>query len=27
LYFGQHSPAMIVLSGVVVLGGFDVLRP
>jgi hypothetical protein len=27
LYFGQHSPAIIALSGVVVLGGFDLLRP
>jgi hypothetical protein len=27
LHFGQHSPALIVLSGVVVLGGFDLLRP
>jgi hypothetical protein len=27
LYFGQHSVAMIALSGVVVLGGFDLLRP
>ncbi|WP_179894853.1 hypothetical protein [Burkholderia sp. JKS000303] len=27
LYFGQHSVAMIALSGVVVFGGFDVLRP
>ncbi|MFW2271357.1 hypothetical protein [Burkholderia orbicola] len=27
LYFGQHSVAMIVLSGVVVFGGFDLLRP
>jgi hypothetical protein len=27
LYFGQHSVAMIALSGVVVLGGFDMLRP
>lgn len=27
LYFGQHSVALIVLSGVVALGGFDMLRP
>ncbi|AOK02705.1 hypothetical protein QZM46_26345 [Burkholderia vietnamiensis] len=27
LYFGQHSLAMIALSGVVVFGGFDLLRP
>ncbi|MCA8095157.1 hypothetical protein LGM65_30515 [Burkholderia anthina] len=27
LYFGQHSVAMIALSGVVVFGGFDLLRP
>ncbi len=27
LYFGQHSVALIALSGVVVLGGFDMLRP
>jgi len=27
LYFGQHSVALIALSGVVVLGGFDLLRP
>ena len=27
LYYGQHSVAMIALSGVVVLGGFDLLRP
>jgi hypothetical protein len=27
LYFGQHTVAMIALSGVVVLGGFDLLRP
>lgn len=27
LYVGQHSVAMIVVSGVVVLAGFDLLRP
>lgn len=27
LYFGQHSAALIVLSGVVALAGFDLLRP
>jgi hypothetical protein len=27
LYFGQHSMALIALSGVVALGGFDLLRP
>jgi hypothetical protein len=27
LYFGQHSVALIALSGVVALGGFDLLRP
>jgi hypothetical protein len=27
LYFGQHSVALIVLSGVLVLAGFDLLRP
>lgn len=27
LYFGQHSVAMIMVSGVVVLAGFDLLRP
>jgi hypothetical protein len=27
LYFGQHSVALIVLSGVVALAGFDLLRP
>jgi hypothetical protein len=27
LYFGQHLVALIALSGVVVLGGFDLLRP
>ncbi|MGF6771943.1 hypothetical protein P3T18_004430 [Paraburkholderia sp. GAS199] len=27
LYFGQHSLAMIALSGVVVLAGFDLMRP
>jgi hypothetical protein len=27
LYFGRHSVAFIVLSGVVALGGFDLLRP
>ena len=27
LYFGQHSVSMIVLSGVVVLAGFDLFRP
>jgi hypothetical protein len=27
LYFGQHSVALIVLSGVVTLAGFDLLRP
>jgi hypothetical protein len=27
LFFGRHSAALIVLSGVVVLAGFDLLRP
>ncbi|AXL50393.1 Putative membrane protein [Paraburkholderia caffeinilytica] len=27
LYFGQHSVALIVVSGVIVLAGFDLLRP
>jgi hypothetical protein len=27
LYFGRHSAAFIVLSGVLVLAGFDLLRP
>jgi hypothetical protein len=27
LYFGRHSAALIVLSGVLVLAGFDMLRP
>ncbi|WNC92681.1 hypothetical protein RI103_31120 [Paraburkholderia sp. FT54] len=27
LYFGQHSVALIVLSGVVTLAGYDLLRP
>lgn len=27
LYFGRHSVALIVLSGVVALGGFDLFRP
>lgn len=27
LYFGRHSVALIVLSGVVALGGLDVMRP
>jgi len=27
LYFGQHSVAMIALSGVVASSGFDLLRP
>jgi len=27
LYFGQHSVAMIALSGMVAFGGFDLLRP
>jgi hypothetical protein len=27
LYFGRHSAALIVLSGVLVLAGFDLLRP
>lgn len=27
LYFGQHSVALIALSGVVVLGGLDLLQP
>lgn len=27
LYFGQHSVALIAVSGVVVLAGFDLLRP
>jgi hypothetical protein len=27
LYFGRHSVALIVVSGVVALGGLDVMRP
>jgi hypothetical protein len=27
LYVGQHSVSLIVLSGVIVLGGYDLLRP
>ncbi len=27
LYFGRHSAALIVLSGVLVLAGFDLVRP
>jgi len=27
LYFGQHSVALIALSGVVALAGFDLFRP
>lgn len=27
LYFGRHSVALIVLSGVVALGGYDLFRP
>lgn len=27
LYFGRHSVALIALSGVVALGGFDLFRP
>ncbi|MBC8742165.1 hypothetical protein F6X40_37215 [Paraburkholderia sp. UCT31] len=27
LYLGQHSVAMIALSGVVAFAGFDLLRP
>ncbi|WP_042328603.1 hypothetical protein [Paraburkholderia ginsengisoli] len=27
LYVGQHSVALIVISGVVALAGFDLLRP
>jgi hypothetical protein len=27
LYFGRHSVALIVLSGVVMLAGFDLVRP
>ncbi|MBU6489759.1 MAG: hypothetical protein KGQ57_18360 [Burkholderiales bacterium] len=27
LYFGRHSVALIVVSGVVALGGLDVVRP
>ena len=27
LYFGRHSAAIIVLSGVLALAGFDLLRP
>lgn len=27
LYFGQHSVSLIVLSGVIALGSFDLLRP
>ncbi|HEY2019560.1 hypothetical protein [Paraburkholderia sp.] len=27
LYLGQHSVALIALSGVVALAGFDLLRP
>ncbi|KND57266.1 hypothetical protein BVER_02696 [Candidatus Burkholderia verschuerenii] len=27
LYFGRHSAAFIALSGVVMLAGFDLVRP
>jgi hypothetical protein len=27
LYFGRHSVALIALSGVIALAGFDLLRP
>ena len=27
LYFGQHSVALMAVTGVVVLAGFDLLRP
>ncbi|HEX7910121.1 MAG TPA: hypothetical protein VF534_18810 [Paraburkholderia sp.] len=27
LYFGQHSVALMVVSGVVVLAGYDLLHP
>jgi hypothetical protein len=27
LYFGRHSAALIALSGVVMLAGFDMIRP
>ncbi|SAK68671.1 hypothetical protein [Caballeronia ptereochthonis] len=27
LYFGRHSTALIVLSGVLALAGFDLVRP
>ncbi|BAN23994.1 putative membrane protein [Caballeronia insecticola] len=27
LYFGRHSAALIVLSGVLALAGFDLVRP
>lgn len=27
LYFGRHSAALIALSGVLALAGFDLLRP
>ncbi|SAK74970.1 membrane protein [Caballeronia pedi] len=27
LYFGRHSAALIALSGVIALAGFDLLRP
>ncbi|SAK76816.1 membrane protein [Caballeronia temeraria] len=27
LYFGRHSASLIVLSGVLALAGFDLLRP
>jgi MFS superfamily sulfate permease-like transporter len=27
LYFGRHSAALIVLSGVLMLAGFDLFRP
>ncbi|GAB5099194.1 hypothetical protein YK56LOC_49110 [Caballeronia sp. HLA56] len=27
LYFGRHSTALIVLSGVLALAGFDIVKP
>jgi hypothetical protein len=27
LYVGQHSVALIAISGIIVLAGFDLLRP
>jgi hypothetical protein len=27
LYFGQHSVALIAVAGVIVFGGYDLLRP